>query len=86
MTDPREKKGQGEERAMSKVFKTSINLSEDAIEDLKQIAEKRKTSVADVIRQAIATEKFVHETTSTGGKILVENKDRKVREVLFARS
>jgi hypothetical protein len=69
----------------SKVYKTSVNLTEEAVAALREIAEKRGQTMADVIRHAIATEKFVHETTSTGGKILVEGKDRQIRQVIFQR-
>jgi hypothetical protein len=63
--------------------KTSLNLSAPAIEALKLIAAKRGVTVAEVVRQAIATEKFLHDEVEKGNKILIEEKDKSLRQVVF---
>ncbi len=67
----------------STVYKTSVNLPPDAVEALKKLAAKRGSSMADIIRQAISTEKFLDETVSGGGKILIEEKDKSLRHLLI---
>jgi hypothetical protein len=41
--------------------------------------------MAEVLRRAITTEKFLHDTAEEGGKVLVEGKDKKIREILIRR-
>ena len=60
-----------------KTVKTSVNLSEDAIDTVREIAKRTGSSMGDVIRQAIATEKYLQETTSKGGKILIKEKRKR---------
>jgi predicted transcriptional regulator len=62
--------------------KTSVNLSEDAVQALKDIATSRGTNMSDVLRHAISLEKFVHEETENGAKILVE-KNNDTRQLLI---
>jgi predicted DNA-binding protein len=63
--------------------KTSLNLPENAVEELREIARQRGTTMADVVRQAIATEQFLHETVKEGGKILIEGKDKGIRQIIL---
>ena len=69
--------------AKRKVYKTSINLSEDAVRALEEIARDRGETVADVIRKAISTESFRHQASTAGSKILIEDRDRSVRQLVF---
>ena len=54
-----------------KVIKMSVNLSADVVKALKELAEKRGTTMTEVLRQAIGTEKFIEEVNEEDGKILV---------------
>ena len=63
--------------------KTSLNLPQNAVDALQEIARKRGTTMAEVVRQAIATEQFLHETVQEGGKVLVEGKDKGVRQIIL---
>jgi predicted transcriptional regulator len=65
------------------VRKVTVNLSDETIKDLKEVADKRGISLTEVIRRAIATEKFVQDEREEGGKILVEKPGGRVREVEF---
>jgi hypothetical protein len=63
--------------------KTSLNLPQNAVDALQELAQARGTTLAQVVRQAIATEKFLHDTVEGGGKVLIEDKDKSVRQVLL---
>jgi hypothetical protein len=69
------------DRVNTKV-KTSVNLSEDAVRALKDIADSRGTNMSEVLRHAISLEKFVHDETKDGAKILVE-KNNDTRQLLI---
>jgi predicted DNA-binding protein len=64
------------------VYKTSINLPEDAVKTLRELSAQRGTTMAEIIRQAISTEKFLHEATSAGSKVLIQDKDKSVRQLV----
>jgi metal-responsive CopG/Arc/MetJ family transcriptional regulator len=68
-----------------KIIKTSINLPEDAIEAVREISRRTGSSMSDVIRQAISTEKYLQDTTSKGGKILIKESDNTLKELLIRR-
>lgn len=67
----------------SKVVKMSVNLSQEAIEALKSIAEDRGVTVTEVLRHAIGLEKYVDKVQKENGKILVETSKGQVRELVF---
>lgn len=64
-------------------IKTSVNLPPEAVEALREIAEDRGTTVADVIRRAIWLEKYFHDATRKGGKVLVEDENQRLKEVVI---
>jgi predicted transcriptional regulator len=66
-----------------KVYKTSINLSLDAVEALERIAGARGESVAAVIRKAISTEVFFEKAVAEGGTILIDGKHGTLRRLVF---
>lgn len=66
-----------------KVIKMSVNLSADVVKALKELAEKRNTTMTEVLRQAIGTEKFIEEVNEEEGKILVEDKKGRIRQLVF---
>jgi predicted transcriptional regulator len=66
-----------------KVIKMSVNLSADVVKALKELAEKRGSTMTEVLRQAIGTEKFIEEVNEDEGKILVEDKKGRVRQLVF---
>ena len=69
--------------AGNKVIKMSVNLSADVVEVLKALAKKRNTTMTEVLRQAIGTEKFIDEVNENKGKILVEDKKGRIRQLVF---
>jgi hypothetical protein len=54
-------------------YKTSVNLPQASVDALKALAEKSGSSMAEVLRRAISTEKFLNDTVEKGGKILIQD-------------
>ena len=69
--------------ADNKVIKMSVNLSVDAVNVLKGLAEKRGTTMTEVFRQAIGTQKFIEDVYRAKGKILVEDKQGRIKQLVF---
>jgi len=65
------------------VVKTTVNLTPDAINALRELATARGTSVAEVIRRAIWIEKYLHDAVKSGGKILVQDPDKTMKELVL---
>jgi hypothetical protein len=67
------------------VIKMSVNLSPDVVETLRALARKRNASMTEVLKDAIGTEQFVDKVSDESGKILVEDKDGRIRQLVFQR-
>jgi predicted transcriptional regulator len=65
------------------VVRLSVNLSPEAADALKAIADERHTTITEVVRDAIATEKFLQDEVARESKILVQDKSGNVREIVF---
>ena len=65
------------------VIKMSVNLPTAAVKVLKGLAKKRNVTMTDVLRQAIGTEKFIDEVNEAKGKVLVEDKRGRLRQLVF---
>jgi predicted DNA-binding protein len=59
--------------AADTTYKTSVNLPQVSVDALKELAEKSGSSMAEVLRRAISTEKFLNDTVEKGGKILIDD-------------
>ena len=62
--------------------KVSVNLTEEDVDTLKKLTKGKKT-VTETLRQSIATENFLSEEVDKGSKILIEDKDGSVRQIVF---
>lgn len=78
-TKDQEMKTKGQTQAV----KTSVNLPQDAIEALREIADDRGTTVAEVIRRAIWVEKYLHDETRKGAKVLIEDDQHRLKELVI---
>ena len=67
----------------SKVVKTTVNLPAEALDAIRHIAERRGITMTEAIRQAIATEKFLFDAQKEGGKLLIEERDKKVKQIIL---
>jgi hypothetical protein len=63
--------------------KASFNLPAQELEQLKAIASERGITVTQALRQAIADEAYLEEQKKKKNKILIEGRDRDLRELVF---
>ena len=62
--------------------KVTVNLPEDQVAFLQEIASAEHLTFTDVLRRSINSEKFFVEQEKTGRKVLVEDAGQRIREVL----
>jgi hypothetical protein len=67
------------------VVKTTVNLPKDTLDRAKALATARNVSVSEVIKAALELETYVSTATQTGDKLLLEARDKRVRELVFIR-
>jgi predicted transcriptional regulator len=64
--------------------KVTVNLPDDAVAALKQLAAEREETQTQVLRRAIASEQFLHEEVKKKGrKLLIEQEGGTLREIQF---
>lgn len=66
---------------MANKHRINVNFSEEAYDELTDLAQRRGKTVSDLLRDAIALERWFDETNRDGGRVLVE-RDGNVREVI----
>jgi hypothetical protein len=67
---------------MAKSHRFNVNFSDAAYKDLNTLAERKGKNMSEVLRDAIALERWFDETRSSGNKVLVEQPDGRIREVV----
>jgi hypothetical protein len=67
---------------MAEIYKTSVNLPQASVDDLKELAKRSGSTMAEVLRRAIANEKFFSDTVEKGGKVLIQE-DGDMKQVIF---
>lgn len=70
---------------MAKMVKMSINLPEDAVENLRTIADRNGITLTAAMRQAIANEKFLEDELRGSSKLLIEGEDKSIKQVVFSK-
>lgn len=63
--------------------KITVSLSDEAAEAVQTLAEQRGISVSEVIRRAIALERFVEGELEKGSTLLVRNENGETERVAF---
>ena len=63
--------------------KLTVNLTDDAMAALRELAERNGTTLGQALGQAIASEKFLRDEVQKGGKILIEKPDQSIWEVVI---
>ena len=63
----------------------SLNLSDDAAQTLKKLADKNGVTVTEQLRRSIATEVWRERVEDSRGKVLVEDASGQIRQVEFQR-
>jgi hypothetical protein len=66
---------------MATIHRVNVNFSEGAYGDLETIAQNRGKTKAEVLRDAIALERWFDEARREGNRILIE-RDGNVREII----
>jgi predicted DNA-binding protein len=66
-----------------RTVKTTICLPPDAADALRALAEERSTTLAEVIRRAISVDKYLGDAKKAGGRILVEDADKAIKEIII---
>ena len=66
---------------MATIHRVNVNFSEGVYNDLETLAESRGKSKADVLRDAIALERWFDEARREGSRILID-RDGDIREVI----
>ena len=67
----------------NKDLRVSVNLPENIVETLKQLAVRDSITMTEVIRKAIMTEKLLSDEIKDGHKILIEDQSKKFRQLIF---
>lgn len=62
--------------------RVNINFSDEVYAKMKALADGKGQTIADTLRDALALEIWYQQVEAQGGKILVESKDGKIREVV----
>jgi hypothetical protein len=63
--------------------RTSFNLSPDAEQAVRELARRRGVTMAEVIRRALSTEKFLADKQAEGAKVLIQERDKTIRELVI---
>ena len=61
----------------------SVNVAPDVADTLRALAAEQNTTVTDVLRKAIGTEKFMRDARKRDAKILIEEVDKSVKQVVL---
>lgn len=69
------------ETYVATVHRVNVNFSESAYETLEDLAKRRGKSMSEVLRDAIALEKWFDDTYREGGRFLID-RDGETREVI----
>ncbi len=64
------------------IVKISANLAEEIVEDMKRRAEEQGISMTELLRQALATQKFLQEEQDRGTKLILQRAGENDRELV----
>jgi len=68
-------------------IKLTVNLPEDTVEAVQQIAKENRITVTEALRQLLENQRYLHNEVKKGNKVLLEApNDRRQREVVFSTS
>ena len=68
----------------NRYHKISANLSDEVLEVLKEIAERKNVTLTEVLRRAVSVFKVVDDALNEGQQVLLrDSKTKKVERVIF---
>jgi hypothetical protein len=65
------------------LVKTTLNMPADEFAALKALALTRHATVSDVVRRAVVLETLLHDALKNGGKILLEEPDQPIKQLII---
>lgn len=69
---------------MAEKVKVTVNMTQEDVDTLKELAEEQGITLTDALRRAVRTEKFIREAVAEDANILVEDKRKKtIKQVVF---
>ena len=63
--------------------KTTISLPEDAVTVLRELADARNVSFAEVVRRALTMDKYLSDARNDGCRILIEDAKKLIKEIVI---
>ncbi len=67
--------------------KLTVNLPEETVDAVQQIAKENKITVTEALRQLLDNQRYLHNAVRNGSKVLLEApNDNRQREVVFSTS
>lgn len=64
--------------------KVTVNLPDETVDAIKNIATNRGTTVTEALRQVIESQRFLEGEMQSGNRLLIQNPtDQSVRQVVF---
>jgi hypothetical protein len=68
---------------MGATRKVSMNLPEEMLSELASVAKAQGTTMTDVVRQAVSVQRYLAQQVRAGGRILVQQKDKSLKEIIL---
>jgi hypothetical protein len=65
------------------VVKLSVNLPPGDVTVIRELAKRRSTTMTEVIRKGIGMQKYLQDVVDKGGKILVEDRRGRLRQIVL---
>jgi hypothetical protein len=65
------------------VVKLSVNLPQEDVDVIRGLAKRRSTTMTEVIRKGIGTQKWLQDAVDKGGKIFVEDRRGRLRQIVL---
>jgi hypothetical protein len=65
------------------IVKVSFNLPKDEADELRQLAARRNTTLTQTLRSALANEKLLRDEVDDDGKVLIETKRGRLKELIL---
>jgi predicted transcriptional regulator len=63
--------------------KVTVNLPDETVQAIKDIATRNGTTVTEALRQAIESRRFLQDEVDKGSKLLIKDSDKSFREIVF---
>lgn len=67
----------------AKDVKVTVNLPQTIVETLRELARNDGTTMTEILRKSILTEKLLTEERDRGSKILIEDKNNQFRQLIW---